>query len=262
MKKLIALAAALVMAVMLPSTALAQTSAGGAAQNTGTVSVTFELNLSGEVPGWQNFAVEHYVDGKPVQTPLCTTGADVGPAGPFCEAGGVYTVNVQVPAGAPVAFDFLRHDTRTAPERFFNGTRTFAGNTIVEASYNFPGAIPIAPSTTNPSTTSGVTAGVSTTSATTTDAAPADLATTSVATTDPAPVLTGQEATVAATEQTAPTTSPSGTPVGETTGATSGREAVTAVRILPDTGGSSLLAVLGGSLLLLSVAGFAIRKKI
>ena len=255
MRKLIALASALAVAAVFSSPALAQTDTGAAVQNTGMADVTFELKLAGEVPGWQNFAVEHYVDGKVVQTPLCTTGTDAGAAGPFCKSGGVYTVNVQVPAGAPVAFDFLRNDTRTAPERFFNGTRTFSGNTLVAASYNFPGAVPVSPSTTVEATTAA-----STTSAAT------DTATTSASPT--APVLTTQGATVATTGETPPATTPSGSAsiVGETTGGASagasGSEAVTAVSILPDTGGSSLPAALGGSLLLLTIAGFAVRKRI
>ena len=270
-RKVIALVAALVVAVMFSSPALAQTNAGAAVQSTGTANVTFQLKLNGQVPGWQNFVVEHYVDGKAVQTPLCTTGTDADAAGPFCESGGVYTATVQVPAGAPIAFDFLRQDTRTAPERFLNETRAFTGNNVVEASYNFPGAAPADPSTTSAATTS-----VAATSEATTDAA----TTTSVAATAPAPgettpattvaAATGQETSAAAPGETASTVdsseiSSAGGTTGSTSdnasGVTSGTEAVTVARILPDTGGSPLLVLLGGSLLIVAATGFAIRRR-
>ena len=276
-RKVIALVAALAVAAIFSSPALAQTNTGAAVQSSGTANVTFQLKLNGQVPGWQNFAIEHYVDGEAVQTPLCTTGTDVGAAGPFCKSGGVYTATVQVPAGAPVAFDFLRQDTRTAPERFLNGTRTFAGDTTVDASYNFPGAAPVGQSTTS-AATSEVTTSEVTTSEVTTGAA-----TTSVAAPDPvpatavpvaattAPATAGQGTSVAASGETVAVAAPSGTTSeGGTTGGTSdsasgvtsGTEAVTATRILPNTGGSPLLLLLGGSLLIVTATGFAIRKRI
>lgn len=267
MRKVIALVAALAVAAVFSSPALAQT-------NTGVASVTFQLKLNGQVPGWQNFAVEHYVDGKAVQTPLCTTGTDVGAAGPFCKSGGVYTATVQVPTGAPVAFDFLRQDTRTAPELFLNGTRTFAGAATVDASYNFPGAVPVYPSTTSAATTSATPANAAATDAATTSVAstvpvPATTApvaaTTTPATTAPvaAVATTEQGTSVAPSGETVSTTAPSAaSSAGGTTGATSGSEALTVARILPDTGGSPLLALVGGSLLIVIVTGFAIRKRI
>lgn len=262
MRKVIALVAALAVAAVFSSPALAQT-------NTGVASVTFQLKLNGQVPGWQNFAVEHYVDGNAVQTPLCTTGTDVGAAGPFCKSGGVYTATVQVPAGAPVAFDFFRQDTRTAPERFLNGTRTFAGAATVDASYNFPGAVPVNPSTTSAATTTAAATDVATTSVASTVPVPATTApvaaTTTPATTAPitAVATTEQVTSVAPSGETVSTTAPSAaSSAGGTTGATSGSEALTVARILPDTGGSPLLALVGGSLLIVIATGFAIRKRI
>ena len=261
MRKVIALVAALAVAAVFSSSALAQT-------NTGVANVTFQLKLNGQVPGWQNFAVEHYVDGKAVQTPLCTTGTDVGAAGPFCKSGGVYTATVQVPAGAPVAFDFLRQDTRTAPERFLNGARTFAGAATVDASYNFPGAIPVNPSTTSDATTSAAVTDAATTSVASTVPVPATTApvaaTTVEATTAPvtAVATTEQGTSVAPSGETVSTTAPAASSAGGTTGATSGSETLTVARILPDTGGSPLLALVGGSLLIITATGFAIRKRI
>lgn len=125
----------------MPAPAMAQAATGD------EVELTFRLDVEGDVPGWQHFAVEYYpAGGQPGKVPLCTTAADEGPAGPRCEGGEAYTANVEVPAGNRVTYRFLRHDTRTAPEYFEQAARAFDDDTTVGASYVFPGgAIPQEP---------------------------------------------------------------------------------------------------------------------
>lgn len=136
------LAVVLAVTVAAASPAAAQGVTGAeSGSGDGSVTVTFQLSVDGQVPGWQHFGVDYPVGGETVgDVPLCTTDTDTGMAAPPCESGGVYTASVEVPAGTPVAFDFVRNDTRTAPERFSSETQTFMQNTTVSAAYQFPGA--------------------------------------------------------------------------------------------------------------------------
>lgn len=140
LKRIIAFIAMIVACVVT----VAGASAPAAAQNTkDTVELTFRLEVEGDVPGWQRFAVEYYpAGGQPGTLPLCTTADDEGPAGPRCEDGNVYTASAEVPAGNTVTYRFLRHDTRTAPEYFEAASGVFDLDSSVTASYIFPGGAP------------------------------------------------------------------------------------------------------------------------
>ena len=135
LRKLKVLVVVLAVTLAAASPALAQE-----AQEPETVTVTFQLSVDGQVPGWQHFGVDYPVGGEDVRDiPLCTTGTDSGMAAPPCRSGETYAASVEVPAGTPLAFDFVRSDTRTAPERFESTSRTFTQNTTVSAAYHFPG---------------------------------------------------------------------------------------------------------------------------
>ena len=100
-----------------------------------TVAVTFELEVNGGVPGWQFFHVEHG-GGSAGEMPLCTTHTEK--PGPMCETGGVYTASMEVPAGKPVNFEFVRDGDPGPSETFASESRSFAQDTTVHASYDFP----------------------------------------------------------------------------------------------------------------------------
>ena len=135
LRKLRVVVVAVVVALAVASPALAQE-----VRDSETVTVTFRLSVDGQVPGWQHFGVDYPVGGEDVNDiPLCTTGTDSGMAAPPCRSGGTYTASVEVPAGTPLAFDFVRNDTRTSPERFQSEARTFTENATVSAVYHFPG---------------------------------------------------------------------------------------------------------------------------
>ena len=135
LSKLKVLAAVLAVTLVAASPALAQET-----QDPETVTVTFRLSVDGQVPGWQHFGVDYPIGGDEVgDIPLCTTGTDSGMAAPPCRSGETYTASIEVPAGSPLAFDFVRNDTRTAPERFASEKMTLAEDTTVSAAYHFPG---------------------------------------------------------------------------------------------------------------------------
>ena len=129
-----------VLAVALAATSAASPALAQEVRGSETVTVTFRLSVDGQVPGWQHFGVDYPVGGGDVNDiPLCTTGTDSGMAAPPCRNGETYTASVEVSAGTPLAFDFVRNDTRTSPERFKSETRTFTEDTTVSAAYQFPG---------------------------------------------------------------------------------------------------------------------------
>jgi hypothetical protein len=136
--KLTALTATLALALVSAAPALAQAPAASAED--GTVNVTFQLDFEGEVPGWQNFGIDHSLGGEaPIDMMLCTTDAEAGgPDSPLCKTGQTYTGSMEVPVGEPVSFDFVRHDTRTQPEHFQSETRAFDEDATVTATYSFP----------------------------------------------------------------------------------------------------------------------------
>lgn len=138
-RKLTALTATLALALASAAPALAQDSNAGPAEDE-AVTVTFQLDFEGEVPGWQDFGVDHSMGGEaPIDMMLCTTGAEAGgPDSPLCKTGQTYAGSMEVPAGEPVSFDFVRHDTRTQPEHFHGDTRVFDEDTTVTATYSFP----------------------------------------------------------------------------------------------------------------------------
>lgn len=137
-RKLTALTATLALALVSAAPALAQDPAASTEDE--TVTVTFHLDFEGEVPGWQNFGIDHSLGGEaPIDMMLCTTGADAGgPDSPLCEPGKTYAGSMEVPAGEPVSFDFVRHDTRTQPEHFQSETRAFSEDATITATYSFP----------------------------------------------------------------------------------------------------------------------------
>ena len=96
-------ALALVLALFAAPAALAQEQ--GQYSATDTVTVDFELKVNGGVPGWQYFHIEHPGEGAS-ELALCTTHTER--PGPLCETGGVYTTSMEVPAGDPVSFEFVR----------------------------------------------------------------------------------------------------------------------------------------------------------
>ena len=130
-------ALALILA-LFAATALAATAAlaQGSGQSTGdTVTVTFELEVNGGVPGWQYFHVEHG-GGSAGEMALCTTHTER--PGPMCETGGVYTASMEVPAGEAVNFEFVRDGDPGPSETFASESRAFTQDTTVHASYDFP----------------------------------------------------------------------------------------------------------------------------
>lgn len=112
--------------------ALAQESGQAAGE---TVRVDFELEVNGGVPGWQFFHVEHS-GGSAGEMALCTTHTER--PGPMCETGGVYTASMEVPAGEPVSFEFVRDGEPGPSETFASESRAFAQDTTVRTSYDFP----------------------------------------------------------------------------------------------------------------------------
>lgn len=113
------------------------------ARTSETVELTFRLEVEGDVPGWQHFAVEYYpAGGQPGTLSLCTTAAGGGAAAPRCEGGHTYTATAEVPAGSAVTYRFLRHDTRAAPEYFKAASEAFDVDSSVSASYIFPSGAP------------------------------------------------------------------------------------------------------------------------
>lgn len=110
--------------------------AQGSGQSSGdTVTVTFELEVNGGIPGWQYFHVEHG-GGSGGEMALCTTHTER--PGPMCETGGVYTASMEVPAGEPVSFEFVRDGDPGPSETFASESRSFTQDTTVQASYDFP----------------------------------------------------------------------------------------------------------------------------
>lgn len=136
-------ALALILA-LFAATALAAPAAlaQGSGQSSGdTVTVTFELEVNGGVPGWQYFHVEH--GGSADEMALCTTHTER--PGPRCETGGVYTSSMEVPEGEPVNFEFVRDGDPGPSETFASESRSFSQDTTVHASYDFPEAGPPEP---------------------------------------------------------------------------------------------------------------------
>lgn len=141
-------ALALVLALFAAPAALAQEQ--GQYSATDTVTVDFELKVNGGVPGWQYFHIEHPGEGAS-ELALCTTHTER--PGPLCETGGVYTTSMEVPAGDPVSFEFVRDGDPGPSETFASDSRTFTQDTTVHASYDFPEAGPPEPA--EPSDNSG-----------------------------------------------------------------------------------------------------------
>lgn len=142
--RLLATAFALTLALPLalpPATAQAQ---GTDQYSDGeTVTVDFELSITGGVPGWQYFYAEQGGGLAASELPLCTTHTER--PGPGCEDGGTYTASAEVPAGEPVDFTFVRDGDPGPSETFTSGARTFTQDTTVRAAYDFPGEEPPEP---------------------------------------------------------------------------------------------------------------------
>lgn len=145
-------ALALILA-LFAATALAAPAAlaQGSGQSAGdTVTVTFELEVNGGVPGWQFFHVEHG-GGSAGEMALCTTHTER--PGPLCETGSVYTSSMEVPAGEAVSFEFVRDGDPGPSETFASESRSFTQDTTVRTSYDFPEVGPPEPAA--PSDSSG-----------------------------------------------------------------------------------------------------------
>lgn len=120
--------------------------AAGDPRDPQTVTVTFELETSGEVPEGQNFGVDYPIGGyAPADVPLCTTDSQsIGLFGPACEAGGTYSGSAEVPAGEPVSFAFQRFPASNGtPENFYTDTRTFTEDAVVSTAFLDPGDVPL-----------------------------------------------------------------------------------------------------------------------
>lgn len=225
-------AAVVTLAVALPAAPPAGAQEAGSRE---TVTVTFRLSVDGQVPGWQHFGVDYPVGGEKVDDiPLCTTGTDSGMAAPPCRSGEAYTASVEMPAGTPLAFDFVRSDTRTAPERFKSETRTFTEDATVSAAYHFPG---------------GEVSGIDgeTTPQEEYPGSPAEDQYAAVeppsGSESPAPPREYPESTAAATGN-----------------GTAGNEGVIPGGLLPDTGGATLLVAGAGALL--TAAGLLVYRRV
>jgi len=121
-----------------------QYGAGGVEGDGGgeTVRVVLELEISGEVPGWQTFWADSVPRGQSVGASFCSSDADfaAGGAWPLCEPG-VHSAAVEVPAGVPTEIEFVRQDGNSgAVEVFHSEVVTATEDATVAARYGFPGA--------------------------------------------------------------------------------------------------------------------------
>ena len=104
-----------------------------------TVTVTFELAVDGEVPEGQTLAMRlgsgspsRFYEGPPGEVAFCATNGN--PNFPTCEDGGTYSGTLEVPAGEPIPFDYVR--LGNGGEAFYSDTRTFDEDSTVRVAYD------------------------------------------------------------------------------------------------------------------------------
>lgn len=104
-----------------------------------TVTVTFELGVDGEVPEGQTLAMRlgsgspsRFYEGPPGEVAFCATNGN--PNFPTCEDGGTYSGTLEVPAGEPIPFDYVR--LGNGGEAFYSDTRTFDEDATVRVTYD------------------------------------------------------------------------------------------------------------------------------
>ncbi len=104
-----------------------------------TVTVTFELAVDGEVPESQTLAMRlgsgspsRFYEGPPGDVTFCVTNGN--PNFPTCEDGGTYRGSLEVPAGEPIPFDYVR--LGSGGEAFYSDTRTFDDDATVRVTYD------------------------------------------------------------------------------------------------------------------------------
>ena len=102
------------------------------------VTATFELTVDGEVSEGQTLALRldrgtpsRFYEGPAGDITFCATNGN--PNLPVCEDGSVYSGTLQVPAGEPIAFEYIRLGEGSAI--FYSDTRTFTEDTTVSATY-------------------------------------------------------------------------------------------------------------------------------
>ena len=120
-----------------------------AAQESETVTRTFQLTLHGEAPENQKFDVIYFVDKGDDAQGVGFCGYPESGLQP-CEGGGtVYTRTIEVPVSTTIRYAFAREnrDDREDTESFSLGTETLRSDATNSASYTFGGETPDLPDT-------------------------------------------------------------------------------------------------------------------
>lgn len=107
--------------------------------------VTFRLTLRGDVPAGEEFQVQFYPDrpGDDRENARLCGGNEPGALRrPPCTVGGVYEKTIPwLDPESGVAFHFFRNPDRASSETFYGGQRDVSGDTVVEAYYDYGGAV-------------------------------------------------------------------------------------------------------------------------